>query len=131
MRYCDRTLVSSPISYGLCLSEKAFYKELKRIGLPENDRPEFLLPGADAVLHTFYLENGTTACIVALGSTKHRTAPQVNAMLVHEAMHLWRRIRKNIGERKPSLEFEAYAMQNISQSLMTEYARQTKKKAKA
>jgi hypothetical protein len=43
-------------------------------------------------------------------------------MLVHEAVHVWQFHCENIGEREPSIEFEAYSIQAVSQFLMEAYA---------
>lgn len=62
--------------------------------------------------------------------TRHRVAivtvgefePRIVAdLLIHEATHIWQDIREGIGEEKPSSEFEAYAMQNISAELFAAY----------
>jgi hypothetical protein len=42
-------------------------------------------------------------------------------LLVHEATHVWQHICESIGETKPSVEFEAYAMQSIVSNLLTAY----------
>lgn len=41
---------------------------------------------------------------------------------MHEAVHVFQHFKKSIGERKPSKEFEAYAIQSIADRLMNEYA---------
>jgi hypothetical protein len=51
---------------------------------------------------------------------------QVYALLVHEAVHIWQDVKHRIGEDNPSSEFEAYAIQNISQELMLAYKLLTK-----
>jgi hypothetical protein len=55
---------------------------------------------------------------------------QIHALLTHEAMHLWREIRNQIGEKEPSAEFEAYAIQKITQNLAYSYEKQTTTKKK-
>ena len=44
-------------------------------------------------------------------------------MLVHEAVHVWQAYCREIGERNPGDEQEAYAVQSIAQELMAEFAR--------
>lgn len=67
-----------------------------------------------------------------MGSRKGRSLQQVHALLVHEAVHLWQDARRVLGEKEPSAEFEAYAVQSISQRLMEAYdeARRAARKAK-
>lgn len=57
---------------------------------------------------------------------KDYSVSQVCGIITHECMHAWRFIRKAIGERRPSSEFEAYAMQAMTQGIV--YAHMTKRK---
>jgi hypothetical protein len=120
MKWLDRSLVISPVYYGLCQSEKEFRKELKRLGIPKKDRPEFINPGADATVHFFEKDNATSA-IVCLGSADCHTPDEIVGLLIHEAVHIWQEIRSNIGEKNPSSEFEAYSIQTIAQRLIEAY----------
>jgi hypothetical protein len=104
----------------MCQSEKEFRKELKRLGIPKKDRPEFINPGANATVHFFEKDNATSA-IVCIGNREGRTHNQVCGLLVHEAVHIWQEIKSNIGEKNPSLEFEAYSIQTIAQRLIEAY----------
>lgn len=129
MKWLSRTLITSPYHYGLCRSEKEFHRQLKRLGLPRRDWSAFLgadsegaSTSADATTHFF--ENKKRfglAAIVCIGNTRGSTRAQIHALLAHEAMHIWRAIRENIGETKPSHEFEAYALQAITQNLITAF----------
>jgi hypothetical protein len=119
MKWLDRTLMTSPYYYGLCLSEKDFRKELKRLDVPKDGWPRFLASDhANATAHFFESSNGALSVIVTLGGTKGKSIAQIHALLVHEAVHIWQAIRENIGEKSPSSEFEAYSIQSISQGLM-------------
>ncbi len=55
----------------------------------------------------------------------------VVGILVHEAVHIWQKFSQRIGEHEPSGEFEAYAIQSISQRLISAYSEQTAKRHKA
>lgn len=128
MEWLDRALVVSPYCYGLCLTERDFHKELGRLEVPKDKWPPFLASAsANATAHFFEKGDGALACIIALGSVKGRSVVQINALLVHEATHLWQAIREDLGEKQPSSEFEAYSIQTISQCLMESYAKARKK----
>ena len=122
MRYADRALFNSPYHYGLCLSEKRFRKELKRLKVPRENWPPFLASEHSAATTHFLVSNkGGRCAIVTLGKTKGKYNIQVAALLVHEAVHIWQAIVETIGEVSPSDEFMAYSIQGISQELMDAY----------
>jgi precorrin-4 methylase len=130
-RWLDRTLLRSPIYYCLCLNEKDFKYELKRLGVEDEVVPFLSTTHAGATAHHFdktTAEKPTYAVIITMGNTKGRTREQIYGLLVHEAMHIWRAVRELLGETSPASEQEAYAMQEIAQSLMESYRDQTKKK---
>lgn len=52
---------------------------------------------------------------------------QVVGMLAHEGTHVWRHTREKIREADPSAEFEAYAIQSITQFLVSVYIQAHKK----
>lgn len=123
MKWLDRALLVSPYHYGLCKTEKAFRKELKRLCVPKADWPQFLASkSANATTHFFEKRDGIgLCCIVCMPVANGVSKPQICGLLVHEAAHIWQEIRENIGEQSPSKEFEAYAIQTISQRLMEAY----------
>ena len=123
MNWLCQSLVESPYSYCLCLTEKKFKKALKQIGIKTN-LPDFMKTGhANATVHWFD-DTDPPACIVCLGDRSKVSTLQVYSLLVHEAVHIWQCIKRHIGEDEPSKEFEAYSIQRISQSLMYEYKEQ-------
>ncbi|ELW84528.1 MULTISPECIES: hypothetical protein [Acinetobacter] len=81
------------------------------------DVDEFMSMGADAQVN-FY--NDSTLAIVQLGDIE-RTIIQVHSLLLHEAVHIWQRIKLRMGESDPSKEFEAYSIQRIAQDLFAMY----------
>ena len=128
MKWLSRTLIVSPYCYGLCRCEKDFHRELKRLNVPRKEWPPFIGGGgdgasnsSDATTHFFENKVRGVMAIVCVGSTRGRTRAQVHALLTHEAVHVWQAIRDNIGETKPSMEFEAYSIQAIVQNLITAY----------
>lgn len=126
--WLDRTLTQCAYYYCLILSDADFRKELRKMKLPESRWGVFLNPNAHATTHHFE-HNGNMIAIVCLDVefAKSKTGAQVAALLVHEAVHIWQRHAAFIGAfNDHGDEEEAYAIQNIAQSLMESFAEQTK-----
>lgn len=121
MRWLARTLIASPYHWCLCTTEKKFHKALRVLKVPRRKRPSFIKGTADATIHFMEEVGGTGRSAVICLKAKGKGKPQVHALLVHEATHLWQEIRKHLGEEEPSAEFEAYSLQALSQSLIEEY----------
>lgn len=122
--WLDRSLLELD-HYTLCTTEVQYRRTLKHLKVRSSDAPSFLVsPRANASAHHF-VRDGKYAHVVCLGSTEGKDDDQVIALLIHEAVHLWQEFRRGIGEVSPGDEIEAYAIQSISQSLITEYRRQT------
>lgn len=121
--WCDRGLIISPYYFALCLTEKAFQKELRHLKVPKNRWPEFMgSPSADATTHYFQRGDKHSAIVCVKATHKH-TAIAVAGILVHEAVHIWQAVKDVIGEQKPSSEFEAYSVQMLSQELFQRFAK--------
>ena len=125
-KWLPRSLLQSGY-FTLCLNEKQYRAALKHLKIKKSQRPPFLSSSANATVHTFE-RNGEIAHIVCLGDTEGRTEEQILSLLVHEAVHIWQELKVYIGEKSPGHETEAYAIQNLSQSLMEEFFRQKKDK---
>ncbi|MFW6575186.1 hypothetical protein ACOCJL_12555 [Acinetobacter baumannii] len=67
-----------------------------------------------------FYSNGAYA-VVQLGDTSERKLIEIYGLLLHEAVHVWQKIKKLMGEREPSSEFEAYSIQSIAQDLFKMY----------
>lgn len=130
VQWVSRALVISPYYIGLCKTEEAFTRELKRMKLPKSSYPVFIPDGAGARVHFFEKGDGSLSAIVCITRPKGITKEQLNALLVHEAVHVWQEIRACLGEKAPSSEFEAYSIQSISQSLMQAFWATTTKESK-
>lgn len=129
MQWLNRTLVTSPYSYGLCLSEKEFHKELRKLKVPIHSYPAHTKYAGGASTH--YLECGDDkVAIVCIGDVATGTKGQIHALIAHEAVHVWQVICEELGETSPSMEFEAYSIQQITQNLLESYQAQTMKKKK-
>lgn len=123
--WCDQALIIAPVDYGLCASEAVFHRELRKMGVPKADWPRFVRnEWSNATAHTFANDNGRLSVLVCIGDVSGRTGVEIAGLIVHEATHIWQQMRKRIGERKPSHEFEAYSIQCISQRLMESFASQ-------
>lgn len=127
-KWLDRSLVESPAFYCLCTSEKQYKKVLKELGIKNPD--VWLNVGGDATVHVIENTKNTSklCCIVCIDITKGHSIPQIMALLVHEAVHIWQYIRESLGEDSPSAEFEAYAIQRLSLELMTQMYSKVKPK---
>jgi hypothetical protein len=111
----------------LCLSEKDFNKEMKRMNVPSYQWPRWVSDGANATTHFLEHPDGGKAAIVCLGEvSKDLTGVQVASLLVHEAVHIWQEHCDGLGEKEPGSESEAYAIQSISQRLMEAYMEATR-----
>jgi hypothetical protein len=116
--WVDRALIVCPFYIGLCTSKKEFRSVCKDLKVTEP--PEFLNRHADAMVH-FFERKSKLAAVVCIRRRKDRTRPQMDAMLVHEAVHIWQQTVKELKEHDPSDEFEAYSIQTISQRLIEAY----------
>lgn len=127
-QWLDRALLINPFHLTVCTSAEMFGKELKRCKIPKHLRPAFLNPGAHAMIHTFEHVDGKALAFICLDkrSAKRHTTAQVFALLTHEVVHLWQKIKENYGESVPGSECEAYAIQNMVQTVFDEFRRQTK-----
>ena len=122
IEWLDRDLVRCPVHYALCQDEKGFRKELKKLGIKNKDRPSFLLSThAQATVHFFQSGDGKECAIVCICDHKGHSANEMVGLLIHEAVHIWQRVRDIMGECNPSKEFEAYSIQAIAQNLISAY----------
>lgn len=127
-KWLDRCAVQLPYCYRLCVTEKEFHKEMKRLGVPKGNWPSFLAAThADATSHFFNHADGGKCAIVCMHkeTKQERSKDECFGLLVHEAVHIWQACREVIGEKEPSMEFEAYSMQRIAQNLIWSWMEQT------
>lgn len=121
-QWIDRALVFGPFLV-LCLSDMHFQRVLIEIDVAPGDRPMWLDPTSEACVHRFTTSDHARIAVVCLDD--RTMAPlQVSTILLHEAVHVWQRHCEYIGETKPRIEIEAYAIENITRGLMLEYCRQ-------
>ncbi|MDD3965327.1 MAG: hypothetical protein PHD99_04765 [Candidatus Moranbacteria bacterium] len=131
--WLNRTLFQGP-HLALVTSQKQFDAALKHLKL--KDDSSYCNPTADATTHSYINADGNLCCVVGLRSKSQKNPPKMDVycLLVHEAVHVWQQVRSQITlETDPSrtggleAEMEAYAVQNIAQTLMEAYENQRKK----
>ncbi len=125
MPIADRPLLAMPVRYALCLSPKDYRRTMKAFGL-RDPGDEWVTPGKAATCHNWDRdERGGPASIVCMRKPKGVAMSQIAGLLVHEGVHIWQAAREDMGESRPSSEFEAYAIQNIAQELIEMYLEAT------
>lgn len=118
--WLDRSVILSPY-FCLCLSEKEYNQALDHIDF-KGEREPWVLEDKDASVH--FLRNGRKSIrIVCLQDIPEMPLPSVYALLVHEAVHIWQDLCKDLNESDPGREIEAYSIQHLSQQLINEFMR--------
>lgn len=102
-----------PVEIGFCPSETAWKREMKAKGWPGTPYPE------NDASATHFTHDGQFLVLVALAEDVEKRFSRVviAGLLAHEATHVWQHVRRQMQEAEPSIEFEAYAIQAIFQSL--------------
>jgi hypothetical protein len=122
MKWCGRTLLKTPIRYGLCMSQNDFDIALIKLGL----EPEpWMSKGNAANTHFITIDNKVRVIVCLAPPKKRETIEQTYGTLVHEAVHVWQEIRQYTGETKAGEEQEAYCIEQIAYNLMAEYKKLT------
>lgn len=76
---------------------------------------------SDAPASTVFFDSGELIVFVDKKQARHREQAEVIALIVHEAVHVWQEIKQRMGEQNPSIEFEAYSIQQIVVNLVSDY----------
>ncbi|PCI03453.1 MAG: hypothetical protein COB78_10880 [Hyphomicrobiales bacterium] len=92
---------------------------MKRIKIRDSEYPV-----NDAQCSTFFnVKDGKTIILVTVGDhIDCKDHLGIIGMLVHEATHVWQNICEDAQDDSPSHEAQAYAMQNITMSLINAYS---------
>jgi hypothetical protein len=123
--WCSVALFKSPYSYGVCTTPERFAHEMKRLNVKS---PPPFLTSANAHATTHYFTTGDdNSAIVTIGKLDGRLMVEVIGLLAHEATHIWQTVCEHVGEKAPSAEFEAYAIQWITQQLVEALSSQDKR----
>lgn len=85
-------------------------KQAKKLGF----KVEELLSGSNAT--TNYMDDGKHIIVYMPYSDIPLISQQ--GLIIHEAVHIWQEIKNRMREDEPSIEFEAYSIQVISQDLL-------------
>ena len=121
--------IELPFDYCLCLTEKQYHRELKKLHVPKADWPAFV-PHDDFGAAVHWAQNTKSSHevgLVTLRASPDASRTEIYAMLAHEAVHIKQKLMKWMGEDEPSKEFEAYVVQRISQNLFCAYEAMRKK----
>lgn len=103
--------------YGLFTSKQQVRRFCRKHKL---DFPGFVGEGAQATTWSLKHRNGDAVALVCMHNLGAVTT-EVAGLVVHEAAHVWQFIREEMGEEKPSGEFEAYSLQKIVVRLLMDY----------
>lgn len=105
----------------LVMSEADYAATCREMGI--GTVPQWAHPMRATTHVTENTAHGEMAFIVTMRpeDVAGKDAIEVAALLVHEATHIWQYHKEHLGEREPSAEVEAYAMQAISQQLFLFY----------
>lgn len=109
-----------PCYVGLCVTEKAYKKEIKH--LKAGEAAPFFLDGKGGATRAFESSNGLITILVCINKAdiKKRADTSVYALIVHEAYHAMQYIWECMGERAPGEEVAAYTIQSLSLWMMDE-----------
>jgi hypothetical protein len=105
-----------PVYVGFTTSQKAFRKEMKRLGVKDN--PFLARANADATTH-FLTQGGETTCIIAMAKRGARSHSQYAALVAHEALHVVQDMHRSLNKGEPfGDEADAYLLQSIVQNCL-------------
>ncbi len=117
-----------PVRIATAFSQKE-YDALMKANNVQGPHPPYVNEPANACTHVLRSGNGQTWFIVCLKRPvpKGTTEAAVHALLAHEASHVVDRHMEAYGETSPASEQKAYAIQNITEFLISEYRKKRKK----
>lgn len=110
--WCDRGIL--PTWFGFCPDEASWHEIMDQFKIKDE------YPNCDGKCNVIFRneDDKIERVFVTIGDYAGRDAVQVIGILVHEATHVWQYIKRDIGEKEPSAEFECYMMQHIVQELL-------------
>ena len=75
-------------------------------------------PGANATTNFLADENGGNIEIIVYLPYADVDLLMQQGLVIHESVHIWQELKTLMGEKEPSIEFEAYSIQRIAQDLL-------------
>lgn len=129
-RWYNMGFLATGVSYCLFTDKKLFKKEYRKSlqSHKMNDScPGFILNNlSNATVHTITSGFGDITAFVCIDITNISSAvsnEQLSSLLVHEVVHIWQEIKEVADIGTPNKEFEAEAIQRITQDLLKELFR--------
>lgn len=118
--WMNRSLLQGP-RVALVATEKQFLAAKRSAGVECAD--PLLEDTMQACVHSYTDSDGDLVCIVGinLAACRKMDGISVAALLAHEAVHVWQRVRDRLRPGDLGREMEAYAVQNIVANLMHGY----------
>lgn len=118
--WLNKTLIEGDF-LKVCTTEAEYYRTLRYLKVPVAEWDRWLLPESLATTHYFDTPKGSRVSIVCIPVKPAEDGIDVATLLVHEAVHVVQEYFRYICEDNPGSEIEAYAIQNVSASLMRAY----------
>lgn len=118
VKWLDRRISAPAPFMCLCLSEKEYRQAMRYLRV--DAVPPWLNKNANATAHHVVSDKGP-ATVVCLGDYSNQNDIEIFGILIHEAVHVWQEWCIYYGEQNPGQEQEAYAIQSLSQTLITEF----------
>lgn len=106
-----------PIKIMLTHSEKKAKRAMRRLGMENTN----LFSGDAITIYDEESANGDIVFIVLMSRDLERPWVKDASLLCHEAVHVSQAYLRNIGERDPSDELQAYLVQFLTQYLCEEH----------
>lgn len=121
--WCDRGF--QPHFFGFCPDETAWKRLLRSFNHPT----PVAYPISAGACSIFDHSNGKSSSVVTIAQDvdKRCTKQEIVGLIVHEATHVYQHVLESMDEKNPSVEFEAYQMQGITQALLAAYETSRKK----
>lgn len=118
-----------PVTLYFCDDEADYDKVIKKIDGDkfDGDKDEFNHFPAVGEAHTlaFHGDHGLDM-VVALG--KQESLFTAIDMLIHESVHVFQFVKKEVGEKHPGAEIEAYAVQYYARWMIAQYRKREEKR---